>query len=274
MKARILLVLLLFLSACSQPEAGDSPRALLKPRDKAKLFVIHIHGDWCKTCSKIDDVIHETADYWSQRKNVEYLVFDETSAEKLKSSSRLAVEHGLEDLFEYERHTGEVLFVDQASKSILAKFYGVDTKEEYIDATEALLRGKEVESVLAEGRRYWLSKPDIEVIRKAQLLVIDVHHDLCGGCAVTAPIFEKVAKDYVRNKKICFMTFDLTTKETTDQAKKIAEELNIERIFNENKHTGEVLFVDLKDRKVLSTLVLERDQQVYHKLIRKLKRKL
>lgn len=240
---------------------------------KAKeLYVVHIHGEWCKTCEKVDEIIHSAEEYFKSRDHVEYLVFDESHATTLKDSAKLAEEKGLEDIFEHERHTGEVLYIDKASKKVLTRFYGVTEKGIYIQATEDLLNGAEVASIEAERKLYELSKPPIDEIKEAKLYVVDVHHDMCGGCATTAPVFEEVADKYDRKEYVSFFTFDLTTRETIEETRKLAEELGIEEIYNNQKHTGEVLFIDAQNKQVLDTLVLEEDPDVYHKLIKRLKK--
>lgn len=241
-------------------------------KDRRELYAIHIHGNWCLTCAKIDKVIHETADYFQQRENVEYVVFDETNPESLAKSEVLAKGYGLLDVFEHERHTGELLFVDKKTKEVLTKWYGVGSKEKYIQATEDLLAGKDVESILAKKRDYELSKPTKEIIEKAKLYIVDIHHDMCGGCAITAPVFEAVAKDYLKNEEVCFFTFDLTTPETVDQTRELAQALDIEEIYNNQKHTGEVLFIDAKKKEILKTLILEEDSNRYQEIISELKK--
>ena len=265
----ILAICLFLVSGCCCMNNCPVPATI---KDARKLFVVHIHGDWCKTCSKIDSIIHQTEDYWTKRNNVEYLVFDETNPAKIKTSAEIAKKFNLSDHFENERHTGELLFIDQDSKKILTKFYGVDSQEQYIEATEELLKGNEVASILAKRRSYQLSKPSKKEIQKAKLLVIDIHHDMCGGCSITAPIFEEVAKDYIKDKRVCFMTFDLSDRTTTKATRELAQELGLEEIYNNQKHTGEVLFVNRKDNEILDKLILERDKQVYHDLIKKLKK--
>ncbi len=265
-----LLALCLFLiTGCCCMNSCPVPSTI---QDARKLFVVHIHGDWCKTCGSIDSIIHETEDYWTKRDNVEYLVFDETNPAKIKASAAIAMKLNLADHFENERHTGELLFIDQDTKKILTKFYGVASQEQYIEATEELLKGNEVASILAKRRNYQLSKPTKKEIQKAKLLVIDIHHDMCGGCSITAPVFEEVAKDYIKDKRVCFMTFDLSDRTTTKATRELAQELEIEEIYNNQKHTGEVLFVKRKNNEILDKLILERDIQVYHDLIKKLKK--
>lgn len=241
--------------------------------DQAKeLYVVHIHGTWCKTCEKIDPVIHSAEEYFKTRDHVEYLVFDETHATTLKDSEKLAQEKGLEDIFENERHTGEVLYIDKATKKILTRFYGVTEKGIYVQATEDLLNGSQVASIEAPRKLYELSKPPVDEIKQAKLYVVDIHHDMCGGCAITAPVFESVATKYVKKDSVCFFTFDLTDRKTIAETRKLAEELGIMDIYNSQKHTGEVLFIDAKNKAVLDTLVLEEDPELYHQTIKRLKK--
>jgi len=262
----LLVFLTLLLVSCSQ---GNKVANETKAKE---LYVVHIHGEWCKTCEKIDEIIHSAEEYFKSRDHVEYLVFDQTHETTLKDSAKLAKEKGLEDIFENERHTGEVLYIDKASKKVLTRFYGVTEKGIYIQATEDLLNGAEVASIEAPRKLYELSKPPIDEIKEAKLYVVDVHHDMCVGCETTAPVFEAVADKYDRKEYVSFFTFDLTNPETIEETRELAKELGIEEIYNNQKHTGEVLFIDAKNKEILDTLVLEEDPDVYHRLIKKLKK--
>lgn len=235
-----------------------------------ELLIIHIHGDWCRTCGRVDTVIHDAAKYFKNKKNMKYLIFDETNPQSLKETAKLARKYNLEELFENERHTGEVLYIDPDSKEVLVRYYDVADAKQYIKAAEDLIAGKEVPSIKAQRREYYLSKPKAEVIKKAKLFVIDIHHDMCGGCSITAPVFEEVAKDYTDNQEVCFFTFDLTTPETVKETRELAQELDIEKIYNGQKHTGEVLFVNPESKEIIATLILEKDKDKYHKCIKEI----
>lgn len=252
-----LIILCLLLTGCS----------FFQGKPKKELFVIHIHGDWCKTCSKVDPVIHSLDNYFKNKKGVEYVVFDETSPDTIKTSKEIAEKLGLSDLFEYQRHTGEVLFVDKNTKSVLAVFAGVDEKEKYTDATEKLLKGEEVISVEKHPKIYQLSKPPVEKIKLAKVYVIDIHHDKCGTCETTAPIFEKVAFHYKENKDVSFFTFDLSSQKTIDETRKLATEIGLKEIYDCHKHTGEVLFVDAETKSIQGSLVAETNLVRYHEII-------
>lgn len=258
-KVLLLSFFILLLSSCSNLSQ--------KP---IELFIIHIHGDWCNTCSQLDSVIHEAANQFNDRKNIKYLIFDETNPESLQKTAKLAKEYGLEELYENERHTGEVLYVDPTKKEVVVRYYGVDKVEQYVKAADDLLAGKDVASIEAKRREYDLSKPEAEIIKQAKLFVIDIHHDMCGGCSITAPIFEEVAKDYVEDQDVCFFTFDLTTPETVKETRELAQELDIEKIYNEQKHTGEVLFVNPETKEIVATLVLEKNKDRYHECIKEI----
>lgn len=268
--------LLLSLSACSQlsvivPDAIKNKIASSRNNDFHTirgLYIIHIHGDWCKTCASIDSPIHSIEPYMNEKKDVEYLVFDQTNAKAIHDSLAMAKTYGLGNLFEHQRHTGEVLFVDKETKKILTKVYGVTSADTYKDITEKLLRGEHVPHLLAQRKKYDLSKPEFDEAAQADLLVIDIHHDMCSGCETTAPIFEEVAKKYRHKDEVCFLTFDLTTPQTIDESRNLARGLGIESIYNSHKHTGEVIFVDLKSKKVLGSLITETDKDKYYKLVR------
>lgn len=222
------------------------------------------------TCATVDPVIHSLDTYFKEKRGVEYIVFDETNPYSIEESKRNATRLGLDNLFEYQRHTGEVLFVDKNSKDILSVFAGVGSKEKYIDATEKLLNGEEVTSVEKGAKSYRLSKPPIEKIKAAKVYVIDIHHDKCGTCSVTAPVFEKVAEQYSNNPDISFFTFDLSTPKTIDKTRELAQVLGLTRIYDKYKHTGEVLFVDAKTKNIENSLIAETSVVRYHEIIDRL----
>lgn len=236
------------------------------------IYVIHIHGDWCGTCQKIDNAIDRAEEYFKTRNDIEYLEFDQTISNTLADSLKLAQEKGLEQIYEDERHTGEVLYVDKESKKILTRFYGVNEKRIYIQAAKDILAGAEVANILSQRNSISLGKPEIEEAKKAKLFVVDIHHNQCAGCATVAPVFKKVAEKYKNKNYISFFTFDLSNHDSIDETRTFARELGIEEIYDSNKHTGEVLFIDAKNKELLDTLVLEEDPDVYHKLIKKLKK--
>ena len=279
----IAVVLLAFLFvACAQldsliPDALKSKLQMAQNSSKETregLYVIEIHGDWCKTCDKIAAPIQSLKSYFQNQPNVDFLVFDQTNPKTLNQSLNLAKQHGLGNLFEHQRHTGEVLFVDKATKKVLTRVYAVTSADKYKDIAQKLLAGKSVPSILARRRQYDLSKPDLDEVEKADLLVIDIHHDMCGGCAITAPVFEEVAKKYRRKKQVCFMTFDLTNPQTIDQTRNLARASGLEYIYNNHKHTGEVLFVNADSKNILGRLTLETNKNKYHDLIKQYRKQI
>jgi thiol-disulfide isomerase/thioredoxin len=284
MRILLALTLLVSLNACSQlqtiiPDAlkqkiSSSEKSDNLQKNSNGLFVVHIHGDWCKTCASIDSPIHSVEPYFEAKNNVEYLIFDQTSASKIHESLAMAKGYGLANLFEHQRHTGEVIFVDKKTKKILTKVYGVVSAEKYQEITEKLLNGEAVPSILAQRKNYDLSKPEFDEAAMADLLVIDIHHDMCGGCVTTAPVFEEVAHKYRNKEEVCFLTFDLTTPKTVDDSRNLARSLGIESIYNTHKHTGEVLFVDLKSKKVLGSLITETDKDKYYELVKEYRKQI
>jgi thiol-disulfide isomerase/thioredoxin len=242
--------------------------------NKPKLYVVDIHGDWCNTCKRTDKALTIVKERLAKDPKVKFLVLNQTEPDALDLSKETAELNGLSEIYEYERHTGEVLFVEPASArhpkpKILAKYYDVQDADKYLNAIDELLAGHDVQSILAEKRDYELSKPNASDLEEAELYVVDIHHDMCGGCALTAPNFEEVAKNYEGKPKVAFMTFDLTTKTTTDESRMLANDLGIKDIYDTHKHTGEVLFIDAKTKQIIDTLVLEQDQAKYHELVAK-----
>ncbi|NQY79628.1 MAG: hypothetical protein HRT47_04880 [Candidatus Caenarcaniphilales bacterium] len=201
---------------------------------------------------------------------LKYLKFDQSNPETLLISEKLAKKHGLEEIFEVERHTGEVIFIAADKRTVLARFYGVDDSKVYMAAVKKLIRGESFESMPAKRKEYSLSKPSVEEIKKAKLYVVDIHHDMCGGCATTAPVFEEVALDYKENSDVSFFTFDLSSPETVKETAKLATELGIYDIYKTHKHTGEVLFIDAGSKEIVRTIALEENHEVYYRIIREI----
>lgn len=259
-KNKVFLLLLLLLVAST-----TSCSLITKP--KKEFYVVHIHGDWCKICASVDPIIHSVEDYFKKKPGIKYLVFDETNLETLAKSKELAERLSLEDIFEYERHTGEVLFVDKNTKKVVVNLAGVADRERYIEATEKLLKGEKVTSIEIEPKKYKLSKPLINEIKKTKVYVIDIHHDKCVTCEITTPIFEKVAEHYKNNNDVSFFTFNLSSQKTIDETRDLATKLNLKDIYDSHKHTGEVLFIDAATKKTEASLVAEINLVKYHKII-------
>jgi thiol-disulfide isomerase/thioredoxin len=267
---QFLFLLVIFVCfACSKVQEIDFIQ-----KNTKEIFVIYIKGDWCPTCKKIDKSLHAAKEFFVNRKGIIYLVFDQTSEATIQESAQLAKEYDLEDIFEHERHTGEVLFVDRASKKILTRFYGVNEKRIYIQASEDLMNGAQVGDIKAETMYYERNNPSLEEIKSAKLFVIDIHHDLCSACSITAPIFEEVARTFQKKNYVSFFSFDLTNRETIADTRKLAKELGLEEIYNTEKQTGKVIFVNAKTKEIMASLVQEKNPEVYYDMVKKLKKKL
>lgn len=250
--------------------ASCSTSDILSSHSETKLYMINIYGGWCKTCSRVEPAIKKIQQQIKNTAGLKYLVFDQTNPETLLGSEKLSVKYGLEEIFEVERHTGEVIFVDAKTKEVLTRFYGVDDSNIYWAAIRKLMSGESFESITAERKEYILSKPALAEIQQAKLYVVDIHHDMCGGCAITAPVFEEVALEYKNDLDVSFFTFDLTSPETVKETSKLAEDLGIYQIYKSHKHTGEVLFIDAKSTQILKAIALEKNKQVYHDIIAEL----
>lgn len=236
-----------------------------------ELYVIHIHGDWSKACKKIEPSLQElNSEIFAKNKHVKYLVFDQTNGATLKASKQLAKQNGLLRLFEEEKHTGEVLFVDKVSRLVLARFYEVADKELYTKTMQDLLAGKKVEGVLPVTKTYEHPKHNLEAIKQAKLYLIKIHHDQCTNCVITAPVFEAVAKDFVKNPDIAFITFDISSPQAIKKTKNFVKILGLMQIYNSEKHSGEVLFVDPATKEIKERLVAEVNRWNYHNIIRRL----
>lgn len=232
----------------------------------SRFFVVHIHGDWCPTCVRIDPTVHRFIGSLNA-KDVQGVIFDESTPESLIQSQKTAAELGLMDIFEYERHTGEVLFINAETKQVVTRFAGVYQYEAYQQAVADLLAGKAVANREKEHRSYVLSKPKASQILGHKVYIIDVHHDLCGTCQKTVPIFEACAEAYRNDPDIVFFTFDLSDRSKIEASRNLANELGLLSIFNSQKHTGEVLFVSAKDKSIKGRLVAPEEPAEFQSLI-------
>ena len=81
------------------------------------------------------------------------------------------------------------------------------------------------------------------------------------------PIVEECTKDYA-DKSIEFVTFDFTTKETTQAAAARAKALGVEGLFNENAgNTGFLLLYDTSANKVVTRLSADDSTEGWHAAI-------
>lgn len=239
--------------------------------DTRSLDVIFVRADWCPITKKMEPSIKELSkEFFQKNKHINFLVFDQTNASSLAISSKLAEQNGLSKIFNYEKNTGEILFVDKVSKIILARFYNFSDKEELINITNKLLQAKFVKSMPAKSKSYEHPVHDLSAIKQAKLYLIQIHHNSSSSCVITAPVFEAVYKDFKKNPEVAFITFDITNEASVKRTKKLAKSLGLMKIFNSEKHAGEVLFVDSTSKEIKSRLVADVNRWNYHSIIKKL----
>jgi thiol-disulfide isomerase/thioredoxin len=238
--------------------------------DTRSIDVVFVRADWCPVSKKIEPSIQELSkEVFSKNKHIKFVIFDQTNLATLKLSSDLASKEGLTKIFEYEKNTGEILFVDKVSKIILARFYDFGDKEELVNITEKLLKSKFVKSIPAKSKSFDHPVHNMEVIKKAKLWLIQIHHDSSKKCVITAPVFEAVYKDFQKNPDLAFVTFDLTNEASIKKSKKLAKSLGLLELFDAEKHAGEVLFVDANSKAIKSRLVADINRWNYHAIIKK-----
>jgi thiol-disulfide isomerase/thioredoxin len=238
--------------------------------DTRSLDVVFVRADWCPISKKMEPIIKElNKENFSKNKHIKLLIFDQTNLATIKISAKQARDQGLTKIFENEKNTGEILFVDKVSKIILARFYNFTDKEELITATDKLLKSKFVKSVPAKSKAYEHPVHNLEALKKAKLYLIQIHHNSSSKCVITAPVFEAVYKDFQKNPDIGFITFDISSSATSKRSRKLAKSLGLLEIFNSEKHAGEVLFVDAGSKEIKSRLVADVNRWNYHRLIKK-----
>ena len=103
----------------------------------------------------------------------------------------------------------------------------------------------------------------------SRLIILDVYHNHCESCKKIEPIIEKLKSEYIQNENLVFLKYDLSNPVTIFKSKKVAKTLGLEQIYNTQKYSGVVLFIDSKSKEVLDTLVGEYNVSNYDEIIDK-----
>ena len=107
------LVFVLSLSASSNAQdCGDVK--------ETKLYALKFHADYCGSCKALTPSLKEL-DAKLEGEEVEFVVFDFTSAETKEESEKMASKLGVSKIYSNNQATGFVLLVDADSKETLAK---------------------------------------------------------------------------------------------------------------------------------------------------------
>ena len=107
----------------------------------------------------------------------------------------------------------------------------------------------------------------VKKVNNSKLILVDVYHDQCGTCKFIEPAFKKLQSDYAQNPDIVFLKYDLSNPFTNIRSMRIAKALGLEDIYNSQRYTGIVLFIDSKTKQVVDTLIGESNIEKYNKII-------
>lgn len=111
-----------------------------------------------------------------------------------------------------------------------------------------------------------------KIINKAQnskLIILDIYHNNCSSCKLIEPVIKELERDYLQNKDIAFLKYDLSNPFTILDSKKISTELGLENIYKSQRYSGVVLTIDTKKKQVLDTLINEYNISKYNDVIAK-----
>ena len=86
-----------------------------------------------------------------------------------------------------------------------------------------------------------------------QLIIVKIHADWCDKSKTIAPKYSSLKNKFESNA-VLFLEFDMTDKNTTQQAKQLANALNLYELVDSKHNTGQILLVDANDRFVLDKL--------------------
>ena len=121
---------------------------------------------------------------------------------------------------------------------------------------------KETESERIEKQKI------VEKVQNSKLIILDVYHNNCSDCKLIEPVIKKLENDYSINKDIAFLKYDLSSPVTIFKSKQIAKALGLEHIYNLQKYSGVVLFIDSKKKHVMDTLIAVYDEKKYNEVIK------
>lgn len=98
--------------------------------------------------------------------------------------------------------------------------------------------------------------------------VVKVHADWCGTCRALEPRIEALKQEF-KGKDVEFVTFDLTSDETKEASKKLADSKGLADVFRKNGKTGTVLVFPAKDPNQAQKLSKKDSEQNFRNAINK-----
>jgi len=121
---------------------------------------------------------------------------------------------------------------------------------------------KETEAEIKEREKLVTNAND------SRLIILDVYHKNCKSCKLIEPVIEELKTLHSENKDIVFLKYDLSNPITIFKSKQIANALGLEQIYNLQRYSGLVLFIDSRKKQVTDTLIAEYNIEKYNEVVR------
>lgn len=91
-------------------------------------------------------------------------------------------------------------------------------------------------------------------VKSPDIIAVRIHHDLCPFCKKLDPQFGKLTRR-ARDDSVLFITLDLTSEETQQQAALLVGALGLEGLWTGDlSKIGTVTFVDGKSKRIISSI--------------------
>ncbi len=90
------------------------------------------------------------------------------------------------------------------------------------------------------GKDEAISLDDLQQPERFQLIAVKIHADPCGRCKKIAPVFADLQNEF-SDDPVLFLTFDLTSKRSREQAEKLSRTFGIENVFDKHRYTGVIV---------------------------------
>ncbi len=116
-----------------------------------------------------------------------------------------------------------------------------------------------VDSVAPGGIKGAKPLPAAEATGLPRIVAVKFHADWCRRSPVVAPIFDELTEKY-GNQPVIFVTLDITSDATREQARMLASSLGIDWVYEKPYVSGVIKLIDREQGTVLATLT-ETQQQ-------------